>query len=220
MRVRKKGIFVVVLLAMVLTISSVTGYYWFKNKYYVETDNANVSGTIVKVSPQVTGRLLEVYVDEGDMIRAGDIIARLDDTALPPSTNVSLTVVKAPITGTVLKKAGNVGETATPGAAIVMMADLNDLHIVANVDETDLSKVRLGQRADLTVDGFPGVKFSGEVYSLGDAANSVFSLLPSQNTGGNYTKVVQKVPVKISIDDAQDCKLLPGMNAFVRIHVR
>jgi len=92
--------------------------------------------------------------------------------------------------------------------------------VVANVDETDLYKLKLGQRAELTVDGIPGVKFTGEVFSLGVATNSEFSLLPSSNTSGSYTKVVQNVPVKISLDDRQGYRLLPGMNVFVRIYIK
>ena len=217
---RKKGLFIAVFLAMVLTITSVTGYYWYKRVNFVETDNASVSGTLVRVSPQVTGKLLEVFVEEGDSVRAGEVIARLDDAVLPATTSVSLTVVKAPLSGTVLRKVGNIGETATPGSPIVIMSDLDDLHVVANVDETDLYKLKLGQRAELTVDGIPGVKFTGEVFSLGVATNSEFSLLPSSNTSGSYTKVVQNVPVKISLDDRQGYRLLPGMNVFVRIYIK
>ena len=217
---QKKGLFIAIFLAMVLTITSVSGYYWYKRVNFVETDNASVTGTLVRVSPQVTGKLIELFVEEGDAVHAGDVIARLDDAVLPATTSVNLTVVKAPISGTVLRKAGNVGETATPGSPIVIMSDLDDLHVVANVDETDLYKVKLGQRADLTVDGIPGVKFSGEVFSLGVAANSEFSLLPSSNTSGSYTKVVQNVPVKIRIDDLGDYQLLPGMNVFVRIYIK
>ena len=220
MQVQKKALFIAVFLAMVLTITSVTGYYWYKRVNFVETDNASVTGTLVRVSPQVTGKIIELYVEEGDTVRAGEVIARLDDAVLPVTTSVNLTVVKAPISGAILRKAGNVGETATPGSPIVIMSDLDDLHVVANVDETDLYKVKPGQKADLTIDGIPGVKFSGEVFSLGVATNSEFSLLPSSNTSGSYTKVVQNVPVKISIDDPMGYRLLPGMNVFVRIYIK
>jgi len=218
--VKKKGLFIGVLAAMIVTLAGVTGYYWYKNTYYVETEDASVTGTIVKVSPQVTARLIEINVDEGVTVQAGDIIARQDDITLPAATSVDLTVIKAPVKGTILKKIGNVGEVGTPGQAVVMMADLSNLYITANVEETDMHKVKLGQKVDFTIDSIPGVKFNGEVYSLGEATVSTFSLLPAQNTGGNFTKVVQRIPVKISIKSTQGQRLLPGMNAVVRIHVR
>lgn len=217
---KKKGLFIGVLAAMVVTLAVVSGYYWYKNAHYVDTEDASVTGTIVKVSPQVTSRLIEINVGEGDTVRAGDIIARQDDISLPTATSVDLTVIKAPIKGTILKKVGNAGEVGTPGSAVVMMADLSDLYITANVEETDLHKVRLGQKVDFTVDSIPGVNFYGEVYSLGEATASTFSLLPAQNTSGSFTKVVQRVPVKISIKNSQGQRLLPGMNAVVRIHVK
>jgi len=216
----KKGLFIGVLAAMIVTLAGVSGYYWYKNTYYVETEDASVTGTVVKVSPQVTSRLIEINVDEGDTVQAGDIIARQDDITLPVATSVDLTVIKAPVKGTILKKIGNVGEVGTPGQAVVMMADLSNLYITANVEETDMHKVKLGQKVDFTIDSIPGVKFSGEVFSLGEATVSTFSLLPTQNTGGNFTKVVQRIPVKISIRNSQGQRLLPGMNAVVRIHVR
>jgi multidrug resistance efflux pump len=88
------------------------------------------------------------------------------------------------------------------------------------VEETELHKVKAGQFVEFTVDAFPNVYFTGQVSSLGDATVSTFSLLPSQNTGGNFTKVVQRIPVKISIKDFQGCRLLPGMNAIVKIHIK
>ncbi|MCL6635610.1 MAG: efflux RND transporter periplasmic adaptor subunit, partial [Peptococcaceae bacterium] len=112
------------------------------------------------------------------------------------------------------------GEVGVPGQPIVMVADLNSLYITANVEETDLHKVRVGQKVEFTVDSFPGVRFDGRVISIGEATVSTFSLLPAQNTGGNFTKVVQRIPVKISIRDYQGRRLLPGMNAVVRIYVR
>lgn len=122
--------------------------------------------------------------------------------------------------GTVIKKIGNVGEVGVPGQPVAMVADLSSLYITANIEETELYKVKPGQRVDFTIDSFPGTKFSGQVVSIGDATVSTFSLLPSQNTGGNFTKVVQRVPVKIGIKSYQGHRLLPGMNAIVRIYIK
>jgi len=221
---KKKVIIYVVLAAMVLALAGASGYYWYKGNHFVDTEDARVDGAIVRVSPQVSGRIQEMSVSEGDTVKEGQIIARQVDFTATPSmsigANPELYVVKSPIGGTVIKKIGNVGEVGVPGQPVVMVADLNSLYITANIEETELYKVKAGQQVDFTVDSIPGVKFSGQVKSIGDAAVSTFSLLPSQNTGGNFTKVVQRVPVKISIRNYQGQRLLPGMNAVVRIYVR
>ncbi|TEB09732.1 HlyD family secretion protein [Pelotomaculum propionicicum] len=217
---KKKAILYVVLAAMIFSLSGVTLYYWYKNSHYVDTEDARVDGTIVKISPQIPGRISEIYVAEGDYVKEGAIIARQVDYQLTGGLNLDLAVVKSPISGTVIKKIGNVGEIGTPGSPVVMVADLKSLYITANIEETELYKVKPGQNVDFTIDSIPGVDFSGQVISIGEATVSTFSLLPSQNTSGNFTKVVQRVPVKIGIKSYQGQRLLPGMNAVVRIYIK
>lgn len=217
---KNKIIIYIVLAAMLLSLGGVTLYYWYNNEHYVDTEDAKVDGTIVKVSPQITGKISEMTVAEGDQVREGAIIARQVDFSLASSSNLDLAVIRSPINGTVIKKIGNVGEVGVPGSTLVMLADLNSLYITANIEETKLYKVKPGQNVSFTIDSLPGIKFAGQVVSLGEATNSTFSLLPSQNTSGNFTKVVQRVPVKISIKNYQGQRLLPGMNAIVRIYVK
>ena len=217
---KKKAIIYVVLAAMLLTLGGVTLYYWYKNDHYVDTEDARVDGTIVKISPQISGKISEMTVAEGDQVKEGAIIARQVDFTLTPGANLDLSVIKSPIAGTVIKKIGNVGEVGVPGSPLVMVADLSSLYITANIEETKLNKVKTGQSVSFTIDSLPGIKFAGQVISLGEATNSTFSLLPSQNTGGNFTKVVQRVPVKIAIKNYQGQRLLPGMNAIVRINIK
>lgn len=216
----KKLMMIVVLIAGILTICGVTGYYWYMSAYYVRTDDARVDATMVSVSPQMSGKIAEIYVAEGDTINQGALIARQVDLTLASGTNLDVAIIKSPLSGTVIKKIGNVGETGIPGQPIVMVADISSAFITANVEETDLSQVKPGQLVDFTVDAFPGVNFTGQVSSIVNATTSTFSLLGSTNTGGNYTKVVQRIPVKINIKNLQGCKLMPGMNAFVKIHIK
>lgn len=215
----KKRKFAFVLLIMVITLVSVSLYYWFENKYYVYTDDARVDGDIIKVSPQITGRILELAVKEGQYLKADDYIGRQSDVNLASGSNLDLSFIKAPVNGTVIKKTAHVGEIGAPTAPVVMMADLNQLYITANVEEDKLHRVKEGQLVEYTIDSVPKVKFQGYVISVGDAANSVFSILP-QSTGNSFVKITQRIPVKISIDDYHNQCLLPGMNAIVKIHVR
>ncbi|MHB1044266.1 MAG: HlyD family secretion protein [Eubacteriales bacterium] len=217
---KKKKIMIIVFAAMVLTLVCVTGYYWYMRSHYVRTDDARLDGTIVKISPQISGKISDMAVAEGDNITEGAIVARQVDFTLTAGSNLDLSVIKSPVSGTVIKKIGNVGEVGVPGQPIVMVADLKSLYITANIEETELNKVKPGELVEFTVDAFPGKHFTGSVISMGEATTSTFSLLPSSNTGGNFTKVVQRVPVKISIKDYQGLRLLPGMNAVVKIHVK
>jgi multidrug resistance efflux pump len=217
---KNKKILYLVFGLMVIIMAVVTSVYWYNSSHYVDTEDARVDGTIVKVSPQISGRISEMNVAEGDDVKQGAIIARQVDYQLTSGLNLDLAVVKSPITGTVIKKIGNVGEIGTPGSPVALVADLKSLYITANVEEKELYKVKPGQNVEFTIDSIPGVDFSGQVHSIGDATVSTFSLLPSQNTSGNFTKVIQRIPVKISIKSYQGQRLLPGMNAIIRIYIK
>lgn len=209
----------VVITLMVLSIASVTAYYWYMQAHYLESNDARVDGNITRISPQITSKINAIYVKEGDNVRVGDIIARQLDLGLAQSANIDLAVMKSPVNGTIIDKISNVGEVVSPGQPVVMVCDNASLFVTAEIQETDLRKVQVGREVEFTVDAFPTVKFTGQVVSIADASVSTFSLIPASNTGGNYTKVVQRISVKISINDYYGCRLLPGMNVVVKIHI-
>ncbi|MNR46691.1 putative multidrug resistance protein EmrK [compost metagenome] len=99
----------------------------------------------------------------------------------------------------------------------MMSANLNELFVTANIEETELVDVKLGNKVQMTVDAFPGVTFTGHVEKIGLGTNSSFSLMPASNTSGSFTKVVQRVPVKIGLEDYQGKQLIPGLNAVTKI---
>lgn len=98
------------------------------------------------------------------------------------------------------------------------MIDPAGLYISANIEETKLEKVKPGQQAEIRIDQFTGKVFHGKVAGIGQAANSAFSLLPS-SAGDTFTKVAQKVPVKIALEPT-DVNLLPGTSAVVKIYIK
>lgn len=216
---QKRNIYIVLAL-MVASLLGVTLYYWYNNTYYVKTEDARIDGSVVRISPQVTGKIVSVNVEEGEKVVAGQALARLDDTLLPQGANPDLAVVRAPGDGVIVKKIGSPGEMATPGQTLLMMLDPFSLYITANIEETKLGSVRPGQKVEVWVDALPGQKFSGRVDKIGEASLSTFSLLPSTNTSSNFTKVVQRIPVKISVEDFKGHQLLHGTNAYVKIHIR
>jgi membrane fusion protein (multidrug efflux system) len=132
---------------------------------------------------------------------------------------LSYTRVIAPASGTVAKKNVEVGQLVQPGQPLMTVVPLNDTWVVANLKETDIEKVREGDAVDFTVDSYPGHEFHGKVESLSPATGAKFSLLPPDNATGNYTKVVQRIPVRIRLAGAPEQRfpLRPGMSAVVTI---
>jgi membrane fusion protein (multidrug efflux system) len=112
----------------------------------------------------------------------------------------------------------DIGEYVTPGTRIAMYHAPDDVWIDANVKETDFGRIRVGSPASITVDAFSGRTFKGEVIGMGGAATSQLALLPSPNPSGNFTKVTQRLPIRVSID-AADTELRPGMMVEVYVDV-
>jgi multidrug resistance efflux pump len=213
----RRQLILTILVIMVIAIIAVVMYYWFNNTYYVSTDDAKVTGTLVKISPSSTGKLVDLFFDEGDYVEQNQILGRLDVMNLPDQ-GIEQSLVRAPISGVILKKSCTVGEIISAGQILAYMADPKGFYISANIEETKLKKLHPGQYVTIKVDQYKGKKLTGYVDTIGDAANSVFSLLPS-NSGATFTKVVQKIPVHINIDK-NNLKLVNGTNAYVKIHIR
>lgn len=130
--------------------------------------------------------------------------------------NLENASIKAPISGTVVRIAVQAGENISPGQTILSVCDLENSYISANIEEKDIARIKPGQKVEVTIDAYSGKTINGQVASIGGAAQSVFSLIPSENTSGNYTKVTQRIPVRI-IPEKGDVVLRPGMSAVVKI---
>src|SRR3982074_2332250 len=128
--------------------------------------------------------------------------------------NLSYTAVTAPVDGTVGARSLRVGQFVQAGTQLMAVVPLDAVYVVANFKETQLAHVRSGQPVELTMDGFHGTRLRGHVDSLSPASGLEFALLPPDNATGNFTKIVQRVPVKIVLDDHNLTGLLrPGMSA-------
>ena len=135
--------------------------------------------------------------------------------------NLSYTTIVAPVDGTVGARSLRVGQYVQAGTQLMAVVPLQAVYVVANFKETQLTDVRPGQKATVRVDGFPNVTLRGHVDSLSPASGLVFSLLPPDNATGNFTKIVQRIPVKIMLDDRSLTGLLrPGMSAVPTIDTR
>jgi membrane fusion protein (multidrug efflux system) len=136
--------------------------------------------------------------------------------------NLEYATVKAPVKGTVSKKSVEVGQLIQPGQALMAVIPLERVWITANFKETQVEHIRPGQRVTIRADAYGGRTFSGKVESLAAATGARFSLLPPDNSTGNYVKVVQRIPVRISLDAGQDPDhlLRPGMSVVPTVHTQ
>lgn len=132
---------------------------------------------------------------------------------------LSYTTITSPSAGIVSKKNIQLGQLVQAGQTLFSIVDDNSLFITANFKETQLDKIRSGQKVDIEVDAYPELKLHGTVYNFSPATGAKFSLLPPDNATGNYVKVVQRVPVKIKIAADKDVmdKLRPGMSVNVSV---
>lgn len=132
---------------------------------------------------------------------------------------LTYTQVKSPATGLAAKKNVQVGQLVQAGQTLFSVVNDNSLYITANFKETQLDKIRNGQKVDVKVDAYPGLKVEGEVYNFSPATGAKFSLLPPDNATGNFVKVVQRVPVKIKLSGSKEdlAKLRPGMSVDVSV---
>ncbi|MEP0202771.1 MAG: HlyD family secretion protein [Halioglobus sp.] len=129
---------------------------------------------------------------------------------------VNKLMILAPESGIVDKSFVEKGEYVLPGQRIVLIHNPDKIWVAANIRETEIRHIQLGTRANLQVDGYPDMQLNGEVYEIGGAATSQFSLLPSSNPSGNFTKVTQRIPIKISIEQ-EGQQLRPGMMVEVAL---
>jgi len=136
--------------------------------------------------------------------------------------NLQYTTIRAPVAGIVSRKMAEVGQIVQAGQPLMALIPLQDVWIVANFKETQLTNMRPGQRATVTVDAYGGKEFKGHVDSIAAATGARFSLLPPENATGNYVKVVQRVPVKIVLEPGQDPEhlLRPGLSVTPTVYLK
>jgi membrane fusion protein (multidrug efflux system) len=136
--------------------------------------------------------------------------------------DLDTTTLRAPIDGSVGDLSARVGERVNPGERLLSLVPLQSVYVEANYKETQLTHMSIGQAVTLEVDAYPGAHLRGHVDSLAPASGAEFSLLPPQNATGNFTKIVQRVPVKIALeaDEPLRGKLRPGMSVVATVDTR
>jgi membrane fusion protein (multidrug efflux system) len=155
-------------------------------------------------------------------VKAETQVTRLQSVADQAQLNLSYTTITAPIDGTVGARSLRVGQYVQAGTQLMAVVPLHAVYVVANYKETQLTNVAAGQPVEIEVDAFPGHVVKGHVDSLSPASGLEFALLPPDNATGNFTKIVQRIPVKIAIEpsDALAGRLRAGMSVEPVIDTR
>ena len=132
------------------------------------------------------------------------------------------TVIRAPVAGIAGNRAGQIGQYVKPGTQLLSLVPLPRVYVTANFKETQLTRMRPGQPAEISVDAYPDRPLHGQVESFAPGSGAQFSLLPPDNATGNFTKIVQRVPVRIAVpaDDPMLRLLRPGLSVTVTIDTR
>ena len=150
--------------------------------------------------------------------KIGQLEAALELTRI----DLEATRIRAPIDGIVGNRSVQVGQLVKPGTQLLAVVPLPDVYVVANFKETQLQRMRPGQRATIAADAFPGSEIIGTVESFSPASGSEFSLLPPENATGNFTKIVQRLPVRIAVPAGNLLTglLRPGLSVTVAVDTR
>ena len=146
--------------------------------------------------------------------RKAEVLARIDRQQL----DIADRTMTAPFDGVVSRAFADIGEYLEAGQRIALLHNPEKIYVEANIRETDIRRLALGQEVTIEVDAYPDRPFTGTVAMIGQAATSQFALLPSPNPSGNFTKVTQRLPVRIAVGQ-EDGVLRPGMMVEIFIHV-
>jgi membrane fusion protein (multidrug efflux system) len=181
---------------------------------------AEFRGTLARAESQQG----TVSVKAAELARAEAMLKSAQADLAVAELNLTHTVVRAPTDGVVSKRSVEVGQVVQVGQPLLALVPLHDVWVVANFKETQLTAIRPGQRAEVRVDTYPGVAFTGTVNSISAGTGSRFSLLPPENATGNWVKVVQRVPVKILLDGKAAAgnpqPLRAGLSAVVTVRLK
>ncbi|NJC40816.1 membrane fusion protein (multidrug efflux system) [Brevundimonas alba] len=130
------------------------------------------------------------------------------------------TVIRAPVSGVIGARGVRVGQYVRPGGSILSIVPLGDTYVVANFKETQVGRLRLGQTVEIKADAFKGQPLTGRIESFAPATGSEFALIPVENATGNFTKITQRVPVRIRVERREGAALRPGLSVEVKVDLK
>ncbi len=199
-----------------------TGYGSVQNAQQAQSRNAGAQAAIQRDTANLASALKQVDLLKAEIVQANATLSRAEALQSQAELNLSYTTIVAPIDGVVGNRTLRVGQYVQAGTQLMSLVPVTGAYVVANYKETQLTDVRQGQAVDIAVDMFPGQLVHGRVDSIAPASGQEFALLPPDNATGNFTKVVQRIPVKIALnrDNGAAIELRPGMSVIPTIETK
>lgn len=190
-----------------------------EQKQHAEAQEKEAQAVIARDKAGVEAAVRQVAVLQAQLERAKGALLRAQGNAQQAALNLSYCTIPAPIEGVVGERGVRVGNFVHPGTGILAVVPTQDAYVLANFQETQLTKVQTGQKAVIWVDTFPGHPLKAHVDSVAPATGVAFAPIQPDNATGNFTKVVQRVPVKLTFDPGQPlaAKVRVGMSVEVSI---
>lgn len=201
---------VVAAIVIVLAGLGIAGYFIYEGSFYYQTDNARIDTTVYQLTARASGQLEKMYVFENEGVKAGEVLARVENGFL----------IKSPIDGAVIDVKMEEGDYVTPTDVVLVVAKTSDIYITANVEETNILKIRPGQSVTVSLDAY-GQSFDGYVDEVDQVTSARLAGSPTSFTSsGTYTKVTQLIPIRIRLVEDIDLAPIIGTNATVRIRIK
>jgi membrane fusion protein, multidrug efflux system len=186
------------------------------------TTHAQLDAQLTQNRAQALAAERQLKVLEAQIVQSQAAIAAQRAALEAAKLNVGYTTITATQDGVIGQRQVKPGQLVGVGSQITTLTPLPNVWVIANYKETQLTHMAVGQQAEITVDTFPGHKLRGHVLAFAPASGAVFALLPPDNATGNFTKIVQRIAVKIVIDDTDGLtdRLVPGMSVEAKINAR
>ncbi len=199
-----------------------SGYGSVQNAQQAQSRISTAQATLQRDTANLASAQKQVDLLKADIVETTAQAARAEAAQAQAELNLTYTTITAPIDGVVGNRTLRVGQFVQAGTQLMALVPANGAYVVANFKETQLTDVHKGQAVDIRVDMFPGQIVHGHVDSIAPASGQEFALLPPDNATGNFTKVVQRIPVKIVLDGSHQTgiELRPGMSVIPTIETR
>ncbi len=197
-----------------------TGYGSQQNAQAAQSKNASADAAILRDQANLVSALKQVDLLKAEITQAEAAAARASALQAQAELNLGYTTITAPIDGVVGNRTLRVGQYVQAGTQLMSLVPATGAYVIANYKETQLTHVHEGQPVDVSVDMFPGQVVHGHVDSLAPASGQEFALLPPDNATGNFTKIVQRIPVKIVLENGAPIALRPGMSVVPHISTK
>ena len=208
-----KGKFLIILLLTLLLAggAGIGTYFVWQNAGYITTDNATVRTTLIAITADGPGPLQRFTIYEGRYVEENEVLGWVENGE----------AFRSPFAGLVIQSSAVQNQIVSPMEHLAVIASINDLHIQANIEETDITRLHVGQPAIVTIDPFGNRQFSGYISEIGMVtAAELTGQAMFFNTGGAFTRITHLIPVKINIVDDVNLDGFIGVNARVRIPIR